>query len=49
MSIQDRLRLAQMNHDLHGIRIVTYDTLIDALVRRTISDEYESSWLLGDD
>jgi hypothetical protein len=30
----DRLRLAQMNDDLNCIRVITYDVLIDALVKR---------------
>jgi hypothetical protein len=32
MSIEDRLLLAQMNDDLDGILIMTYDTLLDRLV-----------------
>ena len=33
MSVTDRLRLSQMNEDLQRIKIITYDVLMDALIR----------------
>jgi hypothetical protein len=32
MSVPDRILLAQMNDDLHGIQIITYDVLLDWLL-----------------
>ena len=34
MSIADRLRLSQMNEDLHEISVMTYDVLLDQIVAR---------------
>jgi hypothetical protein len=34
MRIEDRLALEQMNHDLLNIRIITYDVLLDGILKR---------------
>lgn len=33
VAVSDRLRLSQMNDDLHAITIITYDALLDGIVR----------------
>ena len=45
MSVDQRLRVAQMNDDLHGIRIVTYDVILDALLITLKSKERTKSIL----
>jgi hypothetical protein len=41
MTIDDRLRLSQMNNDLQDIKIVTYDVLIDRIFRQLDIDPFD--------
>ena len=49
MDMSTRLRLAQMNHDLHDIRIITYDVLLELLLRYYSSGKLSPYWLARDE
>ena len=44
LSKSDRLLLGQMNHDLQGIAIVTYDVIINVLIRNSRLRGHRSAW-----
>ena len=43
MTVQDRMRLAQMNDDLDGILVMTYDMLLDRIIDGT-RDGHRYGW-----
>lgn len=44
LSKADKLLLGQMNRDLQGIAIITYDVIIDAVLRSSRLRGYRSKW-----